>query len=68
MKNAFYILFVSTLMLACKDTSYPCPAYNSKGQQSAVAQGENGMMLRTIEVKKDKNGLVKKKQVKKLKK
>ena len=59
---AFFIALASVFS-SCQSSSYPCPAYNSTNKSKS---DEDGGMLNTIDVKKDKNGLVKKKKVKKI--
>lgn len=61
------ILFLGAMMTqSCVDKSYPCPAY-TKGQSPnpnvAMVVGPDGRPLSTVSVKKDKNGLVTKKKI-----
>jgi hypothetical protein len=72
MKNFMVKLGIGMVLLgaiaatSCTNRSYPCPAY-TKGQSPnpnvAMVVDPDGMPVSTMRVKKDKNGLVTKKKI-----
>jgi hypothetical protein len=64
--SAILVVLSCMSVSSCTNRSYPCPAY-TKGQSPnpnvSMVIGPDGMPISTVRVKKDKNGLVTKKKV-----
>ena len=62
-----FILGILGGLAACKDKSYPCPAYNeSKGKDATMKVGPDGTPMSSVSRQYDDNGLIKKKKVKRI--
>lgn len=63
---SFSVLLLLSLG-ACKDTSYPCPAYSdTKGKDASMKVGPDGTPMSSVSRQYDDNGLVKKKKAKRI--
>jgi len=65
-KISFALIILGSIV-ACKDKSYPCPAYNeNKGKDATMKVGPDGTPMSSVSRQYDDNGLIKKKKVKRI--
>lgn len=68
-KNTAYILGIAAciILVSCKNTSYPCPAYSdTAGKDASMKVGPDGTPISSVSRQYDDNGLIKKKKVKRI--
>lgn len=62
-----FALVICSVLGACKNTSYPCPAYNENpGKDATMKVGPDGTPMSSVSRQYDDNGLIKKKKVKRI--